>query len=144
VRRKPVHSVLPLSSRKRRVHRCYSTRPELCSVKPQLDSVRNNISLFGFQGHRACVYKVLFIIVCNIGHSPVLGRDKLRTNSVPHGSSAIISSHNAPHLCSICRKPIDLTRDRYTDEDGQAVHESCYINRLSSIQNDAPDPHHTE
>ena len=93
---------------------------------------------------QACVYKVLFSNVCKFEQFPVLSRNKLRTNSVPHGSSAIISSHNAPHLCSICRKPIDLTRDRYTDADGQAVHESCYINRLSSIQNDAPDPHHTE
>jgi hypothetical protein len=49
----------------------------------------------------------------------------------------------APH-CPICDKPVDLTRDRFTDENGQVVHESCYINRLTAAQNDPPDPHHTE
>ena len=47
-------------------------------------------------------------------------------------------------LCPICHQPIDLTLDQYADEDGKAVHESCYMKRLLSNRNDPPDPHHAE
>jgi hypothetical protein len=46
--------------------------------------------------------------------------------------------------CPICDKPIDLDRDRNTDEDGRAVHTRCYIQRLIAAQNDPPDPSHAE
>jgi hypothetical protein len=46
--------------------------------------------------------------------------------------------------CAICTEPIDLSRDCYADEDGRAVHEHCYIQRLLSNPNDPPDPNHTE
>jgi hypothetical protein len=49
-----------------------------------------------------------------------------------------------PVLCPICNRPIDLTKDRYANEDGKAVHEDCYVQRLMSAQNDPPNPHHTE
>jgi hypothetical protein len=49
-----------------------------------------------------------------------------------------------PHICPICKKPIALETDRYTDEEGRAVHEICYIARIVSSRNDPPDPHHTE
>jgi hypothetical protein len=49
-----------------------------------------------------------------------------------------------PHTCPICNKPVDLERDRYADEGGKIIHESCYIQRLMAGQNDPPDPHHTE
>jgi hypothetical protein len=32
--------------------------------------------------------------------------------------------------CSVCSKPVDLRFDLCTDEDGQAVHEECYVSRL--------------
>jgi hypothetical protein len=53
-------------------------------------------------------------------------------------------SLDSQHTCAICNGPIDLQRDRYTDEDGKAVHERCYMQRLASAQNDPPAPHHTE
>jgi hypothetical protein len=53
-------------------------------------------------------------------------------------------NYDPPHLCPICNTPIDLARDRFADEYGQVVHESYYINRLSSLQNDPSAPHHTE
>ena len=33
-------------------------------------------------------------------------------------------------LCRICRRPVELTLDIATDEDGQAVHEMCYVKRI--------------
>jgi hypothetical protein len=54
------------------------------------------------------------------------------------------SSGEKQFTCSICNEPVDLTRDRYTDEHGRVIHETCYIGRLVSGQNNPPDPHHTE
>jgi len=34
--------------------------------------------------------------------------------------------------CTLCRKPVDLTVDLYADEDGDAVHEDCYVRQLIS------------
>jgi uncharacterized protein YbaR (Trm112 family) len=47
-------------------------------------------------------------------------------------------------VCPICNSPIDLTKDRYTNEEGKAVHEDCYMQRVMFPQNDPPDPHHAE
>jgi hypothetical protein len=32
-------------------------------------------------------------------------------------------------LCASCREPLDLTTAK-TDEDGQAVHEECYVDKV--------------
>jgi hypothetical protein len=53
-------------------------------------------------------------------------------------------SPTSPYICAICDEPIDLEQDRYTNENGKAVHERCYIQRVMSAQNDPPAPHHTE
>jgi hypothetical protein len=55
-----------------------------------------------------------------------------------------MSNYEAPHLCPICNKPVDLERDRYADENGKVMHESCYVQRLMSSQQDPPAPQHTE
>ena len=33
--------------------------------------------------------------------------------------------------CHICNKPIDLEADLYTDGDGKAVHEDCYVRQIT-------------
>jgi hypothetical protein len=39
--------------------------------------------------------------------------------------------------CKICCKPVDLSVDLHADEDGKAVHEVCYIKRISQAQTPA-------
>jgi hypothetical protein len=34
--------------------------------------------------------------------------------------------------CTICAKPVDLTVDLSADEYGKAVHENCYVKRITS------------
>jgi len=34
--------------------------------------------------------------------------------------------------CVLCGKPVDLGCDLFADENGQAVHEDCYIKRIES------------
>jgi hypothetical protein len=46
-------------------------------------------------------------------------------------------------ICSICNEPIRLETSK-TDENGQSVHEDCYIQRLLASLNDPPNPQHTE
>mgnify|MGYP001428879558 CR=1 FL=1 len=46
--------------------------------------------------------------------------------------------------CAICNEPVVLEQDRYADENGQVVHEHCYISRLVAAPNDPPTPQHTE
>jgi hypothetical protein len=38
--------------------------------------------------------------------------------------------------CALCRKPVDLLIDLSADEDGKAVHEECYVRRLTSSSSD--------
>jgi hypothetical protein len=39
--------------------------------------------------------------------------------------------HFLPELrCAICSDPIDLTIDLCADENGEPIHEGCYVNRL--------------
>ena len=33
-------------------------------------------------------------------------------------------------LCRICNQPVDLTFDNAADENGQTVHEHCYVNKI--------------
>src|SRR5262249_29313207 len=35
-----------------------------------------------------------------------------------------------PTLCRICGQPVDLTFDNAADEDGQTVHEHCYVSKI--------------
>ena len=32
--------------------------------------------------------------------------------------------------CALCSKPVDLQSDLSADENGSAVHEDCYVNRI--------------
>jgi hypothetical protein len=41
-----------------------------------------------------------------------------------------------PH-CSICRKPVALETSK-TDEDGDTIHEDCYIARITSKMSSTP------
>jgi hypothetical protein len=63
-------------------------------------------------------------------------------------NQAYVRTANGPEkgtfTCPFCNQPVDLTRDKYADENGKVMHESCYVRRLMSSQNDPPDPHHTE
>jgi len=34
--------------------------------------------------------------------------------------------------CRICSEPLQLETDIRTDEDGKAVHEECYVKRLTA------------
>jgi hypothetical protein len=47
-----------------------------------------------------------------------------------------MGDHRSPEItCSICAKPVDLQTDLYADENGKAVHEDCYVERLSNSGN---------
>jgi len=48
-----------------------------------------------------------------------------------------------PLVCSICKEPIRLETSK-TDENGESVHEDCYIKRLIASGLNPPSPHHTE
>ena len=42
-----------------------------------------------------------------------------------------MGGHPFPEIpCTVCRKPVDLTVDLYADENGQAIHEHCYVTRM--------------
>jgi hypothetical protein len=44
-----------------------------------------------------------------------------------------MGGHTFPGIpCTLCSKPVDLRVDLYADEHGKAVHEDCYVKRLSS------------
>ena len=34
--------------------------------------------------------------------------------------------------CALCSKPVDLQTDLCADENGKAVHEKCYVQRITS------------
>ena len=36
-----------------------------------------------------------------------------------------------PLLCRICHEPVSLTSDTVVDEDGEPVHESCYVKEMT-------------
>jgi hypothetical protein len=42
-------------------------------------------------------------------------------------------------LCTICSQPIDLVVDLSADESGKAVHENCYVRRITSSPSSPPD-----
>ena len=35
--------------------------------------------------------------------------------------------------CILCSKPLDLTVDLYADERGKAIHEDCYMLRITNL-----------
>ena len=42
-------------------------------------------------------------------------------------------NHPSPKAhCIICSQPVDLQIDLSADENGKAVHEDCYVNRITS------------
>jgi hypothetical protein len=42
-----------------------------------------------------------------------------------------MGGHPFPEIpCVICSKPLDLRVDLSADENGKAVHEHCYLNRI--------------
>jgi hypothetical protein len=44
-----------------------------------------------------------------------------------------MESRTLPSIsCMICAKPVDLTLDLCTDENGSAVHEKCYVKDIAS------------
>jgi hypothetical protein len=44
-----------------------------------------------------------------------------------------MGGHPLPEIpCTICTKPLDLTVDLYADENGKAVHENCYVQRITN------------
>jgi hypothetical protein len=48
-----------------------------------------------------------------------------------------MESRSSPDFkCAICGHPVNLELDRNTDETGKAVHEDCYVSRLSSKRGD--------
>lgn len=44
-----------------------------------------------------------------------------------------MSSHRSPEIrCALCSKAVDLGIDLCADEHGAAVHEECYVQRITS------------
>ena len=41
-------------------------------------------------------------------------------------------------FCRICNKPLKLRTDTAADEDGKAVHETCYTKRISDALHNHP------
>jgi hypothetical protein len=47
-----------------------------------------------------------------------------------------LGSHPFPEIpCALCSNPVDLVSDLLADENGKAVHEDCYVNRLIFAHN---------
>jgi hypothetical protein len=50
---------------------------------------------------------------------------------------AFMGSRPSPEIsCVLCSKPVDLLIDLSADENGKAVHEECYVNRLTGSSSD--------
>ncbi|MGB8987234.1 MAG: hypothetical protein WCC37_11570 [Candidatus Sulfotelmatobacter sp.] len=44
-----------------------------------------------------------------------------------------MGGHPFPEIpCILCNKAVDLSADLFADENGKAVHEECYVKRLTS------------
>jgi hypothetical protein len=55
-----------------------------------------------------------------------------------------MSSPSPAHTCHICLKPVDLNLDRYTDENGQIVHEDCYLKQIRGANGSFSTDQHAE
>ncbi len=42
--------------------------------------------------------------------------------------------------CVLCSRPVDLRLDLCADENGKAIHEGCYVKRITSAQDDRSTP----
>jgi hypothetical protein len=50
-----------------------------------------------------------------------------------------MGGHPFPEIaCTICSKPLDLRIDLSADENGKAVHEDCYVKRISTQHGNSP------
>jgi len=49
-----------------------------------------------------------------------------------HLLEAIMSRPFSEIHCVVCRRPVDLNTDLCADENGKAVHEECYLKRITS------------
>jgi hypothetical protein len=50
-----------------------------------------------------------------------------------------MASRHFPKIpCALCSKPVDLAIDRCTDENGKAVHEDCYVQRIRVFRSILP------
>jgi hypothetical protein len=49
-----------------------------------------------------------------------------------------MGGHPIPEIsCAFCAKPIDLQTDLTADENGKAIHEDCYVKRVTNFRNNA-------
>jgi hypothetical protein len=46
----------------------------------------------------------------------------------------IVASDRFCLLCRICQEPVSLKSDTVTDENGNAVHEDCYVKEIISLR----------
>src|ERR1700689_236804 len=50
---------------------------------------------------------------------------------------ALMGSRPSPEIsCILCSKPVDLRTDLCADENGKAIHEDCYVARVTSNRSD--------
>ena len=50
-----------------------------------------------------------------------------------------MGGHPVPEIpCKICSKPIDLSIDLCTDENGRAIHEQCYFKHITAGTRNPP------
>jgi hypothetical protein len=50
-----------------------------------------------------------------------------------------MGGHPFPEIpCIICAKAVDLTVDLYADENGDAMHEDCYVKHITSSRRNPP------
>ena len=47
-------------------------------------------------------------------------------------------------VCPMCNKRIDLNGEETIDENGQVMHERCYLKHVAGHEHTPPDAHHTE
>jgi len=49
-----------------------------------------------------------------------------------------MDSYPLPDIpCALCSKPVDLLIDLSADENGKAVHEECYVKRITGSSNNS-------
>jgi hypothetical protein len=50
-----------------------------------------------------------------------------------------MGGHLVPDVrCPLCTEPIDLSVDLSADENGKAVHENCYVQRITGQPSNVP------
>ena len=52
---------------------------------------------------------------------------------------AFMGGHPFPEIpCILCSKSVNLSTDLSVDENGKAVHEECYVKRVTDSPNNSP------